>query len=327
MVFTFSVVDPVDVLRADAHSARLNCLAISTRRNLATHLTTFLIFTIYFGLQSFPVSEDVLVVYIQFLSRNFKSVASIKNYVFGIQTISNFNNFPFPDLTIPLFQYQFKGLARSLCHTTHRASPINPAILLKILQFLDLSDPFQASFWAVVLCGFLLFARIGNLLPKSKKYDHAKQLSRSDVFVAQDAVIFSLKWTKTIQTAERVLQIPLYSNSQSDLCPKFALFNMISVSPGHSQDHLFSYSTSKGLQVITQSVFISFLRKVLSQAGFDASKFSGHSLRRGGASHAFSKGVPSELIKSHGDWKSESYLIYLDFTMEDRLLTTKLMLS
>lgn len=317
----------MQALRVDAHNTRLNCLAESTRRNLLTHLKSFLLFTLYFGLVSFPVTEDVLVVYIQFLSRNFKSVNSIKNYVLGIQTISHFNSLVFPDLGLPIFQYQFKGLSRQLSHTPSRACPFTPEILRKILYLLDLSDPFQASVWCVIITGFLLFARIGNLLPKCQKYDHSKQLSRSDVYVAQDSVVFSLKWTKTIQSAERVLQIPLFCDFSSELCPGRALFNMIKLSPGSAKDHLFAYSSPHGLKIITQPQFICFLRKILSRAGYNASEFSGHSLRRGGASLAFSKGVPSELIKSHGDWKSESYLVYLDFTLTDRLTTTKLMLS
>jgi len=134
-----SLADPVQALRVDAHNTRLNCLAESTRRNLLTHLKSFLLFTLYFGLVSFPVTEDVLVVYIQFLSRNFKSVNSIKNYVLGIQTISHFNSLVFPDLGLPIFQYQFKGLSRQLSHTPSRACPFTPEILRKILYLLDLS--------------------------------------------------------------------------------------------------------------------------------------------------------------------------------------------
>ena len=319
--------DPLDQLRADAQAARFDALASSTQRNLTTQLKAFLLFVFYFGLERFPVSEDCLILYIQFLSRCFKSPASVKNYVIGLQTVSFLNNWNFPDLSLPHFRYQFKGISRQLAHTTSRATPLNPIILQAILNVLDPNDPFQASCWAVMLCGFLLFARIGNLLPKSMSFDPTKQLSRSDVFVAQDCVIFSLKYTKTIQNAERVLQVPLYIDASSPLCPKKALFNMIRLSPGIASDHLFSYRSSAGLSVITQYQFISFLKQKLSQCGYDSSHFSGHSLRRGGASWAFAKGVSSERIKKHGDWKSSAYLVYLDFSLSDMLQTTKTMLS
>jgi len=301
---------------------------VSTRKNLTTHVRTFLIFTTYFCLNGFPVQEDILIVYIQFLGQNLKSPASIKNYILGLQTVSNLHGLEFPDISCPLFKYHFKGLARTLAHTTVRASPITPVILESILQKLDLSNPLDASMWAVMLTGFLLFARIGNLLPKTVSgCDLSKQLTRSDVFMAQDAVIFILKWTKTIQNMERVLQVPLYIDQSSKLCPKKALVNMVSVSPGSSSDHLYCYRTSSGNSLITQHHFTQFLRSKLSQCGICPDSFSGHSLRRGGATCAFAKGVSSELIKSHGDWQSDCYMVYLDFSLKDRLHTTKSILA
>jgi len=238
------------------------------------------------------------------------------------------HNFEFPDLTLPLFKLHFKGLARQLSHTVKRAAPLTPVILNKIHQLLDLSDPLQVSMWAIMVSGFYLFARIGNLLPKSaSNWDFSKQLSRCDVFVASDAIIFSLKWTKTIQTCERVLQVPLFSDPKNPLCPKQALLNMIKLSPGSPSDHLFSYSSPTGQKVITQYMFTKFLREKLKQCGIQFQDFSGHSMRRGGASCAFSSGVSSELIKSHGDWRSNSYLVYLEFSLQDRLETTKKMVS
>ena len=48
-------------------------------------------------------------------------------------------------------------------------------------------------------------------------------------------------------------------------------------------------------------------------------------MRRGGTSWAFSSQVPVDLIKSHGDWKSDFYQQYLSFSMEDRLLVASRM--
>ena len=38
---------------------------------------------------------------------------------------------------------------------------------------------------------------------------------------------------------------------------------------------------------------------------------------------AFSAGIPSELIKEHGDWLSQAYLCYLNFNLEERLSVTR----
>ena len=247
--------------------------------------------------------------------------------MFGLQTLCQLKGIEFPNLGLPHFKYQFKGLARSLSYTTRRAHPLSPEILEKIFSILDFTDPLHSTMWSIMLLGFLLFSRIGNLLPKSlKSLDKKKLITRSDVFVANDCIVVQLSWTKTIQTSERVLQIPLYA-SDSQLFPKLAILHAISLSPGQASDLLFSYLTLSGLVPVTQSQFILFLRNCLKHLGFDQSLFSGHSLRRGGASCAFNKGVPSELIKAHGDWKSDSYMVYLQFSLCDRLSTTRTMLD
>ena len=48
-------------------------------------------------------------------------------------------------------------------------------------------------------------------------------------------------------------------------------------------------------------------------------------MRRGGTCWAFSSQVPVDLIKSHGDLKSDCYQQYLSFSLEDRLLVASKM--
>ena len=33
------------------------------------------------------------------------------------------------------------------------------------------------------------------------------------------------------------------------------------------------------------------------------------------------------MIKSHGDWRSNAYMVYLDFSLSDKLITSKKMLG
>ncbi len=56
------------------------------------------------------------------------------------------------------------------------------------------------------------------------------------------------------------------------------------------------------------------------------SDYSTHSFRRGGgATLAFQAGVPADLIQLQGDWKSDSYKKYLNFTLSDKLHVAELM--
>ena len=67
------------------------------------------------------------------------------------------------------------------------------------------------------------------------------------------------------------------------------------------------------------------LKRLVGLAGFNEKMLSSHSIRRGGASAAFSAQVPGELIKLIGDWKSEAYLRYLDICMQHKINVAELM--
>ena len=61
---------------------------------------------------------------------------------------------------------------------------------------------------------------------------------------------------------------------------------------------------------MTGPAFNRTLKALTSRIG--VSDVSGHSLRRGGATWALSSGIPGEIVKAMGDWKSVCYLVYLD---------------
>ena len=54
-----------------------------------------------------------------------------------------------------------------------------------------------------------------------------------------------------------------------------------------------------------------YLKCWLEWAGYEPYRYSCHSLRRGGTSHAFTKNTLVDLIKCLGDWRSKCYQQYL----------------
>jgi len=252
---------------------------------METHFRTFLLFCFYFCLTPIPVQLDTIEVYIEFLAENMKSPGSVKNYIYGLQTLFQLKGWQFPALSQALFRFQFKGIARSMAHTPTRATPLTPKVLIILFPFFNTDDPYECSMWAVVVLGFFLFARISSLLPPKKgKFDAVQQLTRSNVKVAADSIIINMKWSKTVQLSEWVVTLPLTQIPGSPLCPKWCLTKVCRLSKGSGSDHLFAYKSSTGLSTISQSEFIRFLRKKLKQAGLK-SHYSGHSMRRGGAPH------------------------------------------
>ena len=62
------------------------------------------------------------------------------------------------------------------------------------------------------------------------------------------------------------------------------------------------------VKIFMYGSFVSTLRVHLTSLGFDPKLFVGHSFHRGGASFAYQAGVPIELIKALGNWRSDTIL-------------------
>lgn len=89
---------------------------------------------------------------------------------------------------------------------------------------------------------------------------------------------------------------------------------------------LFTFSsTSNQLTCITAKSLNDGIKNLVSLISLDPLEFSGHSLRRGGATFAFKCGTPAELIKLQGDWRSDAYMLYLSLPLADRLLLTQIL--
>ena len=72
-----------------------------------------------------------------------------------------------------------------------------------------------------------LFARKSNLVPSNKKdFEGKKFLLRRDVKQGIDCLKVCMKWSKSIQFGERVLETPLVAISDSILCPVSAYKKM-----------------------------------------------------------------------------------------------------
>ena len=57
-----------------------------TFANLKCQIRTYLLFCTKFGKDPFPVDQETLSIYACFLAENFKSSASVRNYISGVKT-------------------------------------------------------------------------------------------------------------------------------------------------------------------------------------------------------------------------------------------------
>ena len=217
-----------------------------------------------------------------------------------------------------------KGLTRISSHLPKKALPITPEILRDMFAFLNMDSLIDKVYWALFLIAFFMMSRKSNLVPVSiAKFDKNKQLLRKDILIEENLLIILVKWSKTIQFGERVLRIPIVSIPNSILCPVAAYKNMISAIPASHSAPAFCKILGDKRVPITYLEFQNKLKYLIGCTGRNPASYSTHSFRRGGASLAFKSDVPSELIQMHGDWRSDAYKKYLEFTLEQKLLVSK----
>ena len=287
---------------------------------------SYVAFCIFYQRRCLPASAFTLSVYAQLLSRSFKSVKSIKNYISATKTLHVLLDKSTKAFDSMQLSMTLKGLARINPRLPKRAHPVTPAILLKFLRFLNLKDPIEATVWCLFLVAFFSMSRKSNLVLTQSSSATNKFLRRRDVTFKKDSITLSLHWSKTNQFGEKVHQVPLIKVKNSPLCPVKAMSNMLSLVPGKPEDPLFMLPNKRAkLRPMTYREYQFSIKELINMIGLNPKAFSTHSFRRGGATHAFNSNVPSELIKEHGDWASDAYLLYLQFSFEQKLTVSHAM--
>ena len=144
-------------------------------------------------------------------------------------------------------------------------------------------------------------------------------LTRDRVNFSKQGILITLLHTKTVQFGRRRLHIPLIKNS-SALCPVREYEDSIAITEADLKGPAFVFLHKGKVKWLTRAIFIITFRAVLKSGGIsDALLYTGHSFRRGGATWAFQVGIPGELIQICGDWVSDAYKRYLEFSMQDKL--------
>ena len=247
-------------------------------------------FCAYFNLQELPAKVETLCLYVQFLSRSFRSVESIRNYLSGIKTLHLMLDLDFPkDNTLQL-NLLLRGISRLKQHVPRQAEPITPLILLEMYKHLDFSLQQDVVFWSVSLLMLFLMARKSNMMPNSvKNFDPTKQLLREDVIIENQMLLVNIKWSKTRQFGHS-RQIPITPMTGSCLCPVTADTNMVSLLPAKDSDPAFCLvSNKRKLIPYTYAQFHKQLKYLIRKTGRNEKLYSSHGLRRAGATLALNR--------------------------------------
>ena len=207
--------------------------------------------------------------------------------------------------------------------------PITPKILCNLYNFVNINSPADLELWCSFLVAFYCLFRKANVAPKSlSTFDPIKELSRQKFRILEnDVILVYSNFSKTNQFLNRDAVFPLVKNSIRALDPIFHLKKLFSVDlPPVSP--AFSYvQGGGGLKCVTYDIFTKGLKSLLTQAGYSPNLYSGHSMRRGGATLLFQLGCDPLLIQALGDWTSDQFLKYCGLSLDQRFRAQQLMSS
>ena len=138
------------------------------------------------------------------------------------------------------------------------------------------------------------------------------------VFYSWGGVI-TVKKSKTIQFSERELYVPIYRVQDPVLCAVTWLERHFAEVPAGAEDPAFLVSDGNKYVPLKYSAFQSILKFLASSASLPPGRISSHGLRRGGATYLALLGIPLDVIKETGDWRSDQVYEYLRRPLEERI--------
>lgn len=278
------------------------------------------------GTAPLPVTEKKLLGFVAFAINQRLKHQTIKCYLSAVRHLQVACGGGDPRVeSMPLLELALRGARKEQSGDPKRTRlPITPSILEQLRQVWnrDPSDRDHIMLWAVCCVGFFGFFRSGELTaPEKGEFDPNQHLTFNDVMIDNPtnprAVSIRLKQSKTDPFRQGV---SIYlGRTESLLCPVAALLSYL-VLRGRSEGPLFQFRDGKAL---TRPLLVSALRRALLSAGFKAEDYAGHSFRIGAATTAAACGVPAEVIKTLGRWKSQAYQLYVRLPTDQLLSISK----
>ena len=287
-------------LQEEWEDVRSKCWSENTHRARKSQWKRYFAFCEEFSLIPLPADVETVGVYITYLARKCCYI-TITNYLSGLWALHDHWGVPHLDPTTYIIRSTLKGAKRLLGCESVQADPLSPDDLLKIYYVLDLSIFANLQFWAALCLMYRCLLRVSHVVSSP----HTMMVK--DLGWTESGVDVSIRSSKTIQYKERLLVVPVVKSPASALCPCRVLRCYLDWANMPQDSCLFPYNYNQ---------FASRLRQVCQQAGL-LGNYSSHSLRRGSATF-LSGFLPLHDVKTYGDWRSWSVLLYISDSYTNR---------
>lgn len=242
---------------------------------------------------------------------------TIKGYLTHVHSLHVDADLPFTATEAPIVQRLIRGIKRYHGERERNLKlPITITVLCQLLKQLRPSEePAHRTLYAACCLAFSALLRCGEFtISGSGKFNPEIHLSRGSISFIPDLesathILLALPASKT-DPFRKGISITVAAAPGSPSCPIRALQDLFLSTPDLPPSSPL-FITPEG-DPLTRKYFIGSLRQYLTAAGFEASKYSGHSFRRGGASSAAAAGFNDYEIQLLGHWRSDTYKLYIE---------------
>ena len=209
-----------------------------------------------------------------------------------------------------VIQSTLTGAKRLLGNATEPALPLTPEDMVSIYRILDMTNIKDLKFWAALVLSYRCLLRVSHVTTSA----HVMRVK--DVEFNSEGMDVIVRSSKTIQFRQRTNRIPVVKSEASVLCPVSVLRRYLQVAQKPPGAVMFGYTYNE------YSIKFKELCRAIGLVG----KYTTHSVRRGSASFLASF-LPLHDVKTYGDWRSWSVLLYLSDTYSSRVVKDKMVAS
>lgn len=191
--------------------------------------------------------------------------------------------------------------------------PLTVPLMEKLISSLDLTKHDELLLGAMVVIGVYGLFRVNELCYK-KAGGVEKFIKNSDVKFQADRITFLIYRTKTDPIVKKVIgSVP---GARWDPCALLRAFKNIRRTSWQAESAIFTLESGKP---VTRAILVKFMQTKLKVVfpKVDINEWNGISLRKGGATSAMRGGVPGEMVKCLGNWKSAVYERYIQYDDND----------
>ena len=249
-----------------------------THKAYTTMFKTFVAFCIFTKVCLENADVKAILSFLECLVANAVSSCMLANYVSAIKANFILYDLPFQVLGHPKVKYFIKAVK------INRPPALKSHNIISISMLTDLAlacgpFPYGQVYKASLLLGFFAFLRLSNLAPHSvAAFDQTRHFTGQDVFFTRKHLKLITKWSKTMQTRDKIQCITVPKLKNKIICPFRAVRALQTLYTFASSTSLLQIPSHQGLIPLTDSKMCKVLKSINLSLGLEPSYFTFHDL-------------------------------------------------